>query len=42
MILQKLEYWLSARPQPRPARSEWEDHPDFQSAKYMEYFGMPA
>jgi hypothetical protein len=30
--LQKLEYWLSAEPQPRPPRGEWEAHPDFQTA----------
>jgi hypothetical protein len=30
--LQKLEYWLSAEPQPRPPRDEWENHPDFQAA----------
>jgi hypothetical protein len=31
--LQKLEYWLSAEPQPRPPRAEWEEHPDFQASK---------
>jgi len=31
--LQKLEYWLSARPQPRPPVAEWADHPDFQHAE---------
>ncbi len=30
--LQKLEYWLSAQPQPRPPRSEWDAHPDFQAS----------
>ena len=28
--LQKLEYWLSAQPQPRPPRAEWDARPDFQ------------
>ena len=31
--LQKLEYWLSAQPQPRPPRDEWDSHPDFQRAE---------
>ena len=31
--LQKLEYWLSAEPQPRPPRAGWEEHPDFQASK---------
>jgi hypothetical protein len=31
--LQNLEYWLSAQPQPRPPRSEWPNHPDFQRAE---------
>ncbi len=30
--LQKLEYWLAAHPQPRPPRSDWDAHPDFQSS----------
>jgi hypothetical protein len=30
--LQALTYWLGASPQPRPPRSEWEAHPDFQLA----------
>ena len=30
--IQILEYWLAAAPQPRPPRSEWESHPDFQRA----------
>jgi len=30
--LQKLEYWLAAKPQPRPPRDEWEANPDFQAA----------
>ncbi len=30
--LQSLEYWLAAQPQPRPPRSEWESHPDYQAA----------
>ncbi len=28
--MQKLEYWLSAQPQPRPPESTWADHPDFR------------
>jgi len=28
--MQKLEYWLSAQPQPRPPVSGWVEHPDFQ------------
>ncbi len=30
--MQMLEYWLSAQPQPRPPRSEWDAHPDLQAA----------
>ncbi|WP_194842534.1 sulfotransferase [Endozoicomonas sp. OPT23] len=28
---QHLQYWLSERPQPRPPREEWDDHPDYQA-----------
>jgi len=31
--LQKLEYWLSAQPQPRPPRDAWAAHPDFRRAE---------
>jgi hypothetical protein len=31
--LQKLEYWLAARPQPRPPLGEWSEHPDFKHAE---------
>jgi hypothetical protein len=31
--LQKLEYWLAARPRPRPPLSEWPDQPDFEHAE---------
>jgi len=31
--MQKLEYWLAAEPQPRPDRSLWKEHPDFQAAE---------
>jgi hypothetical protein len=31
--LQKLEYWLCAQPQPRPPRSEWKEHPDYQASE---------
>ena len=31
--LQKLEYWLSSQPQPRPPRETWDAHPDFQASK---------
>lgn len=30
--MQMLEYWLSAQPQPRPPRAEWEGHPDYAAA----------
>lgn len=30
--LQVLQYWLAGHPQPRPARAEWEQHPDYQVA----------
>jgi hypothetical protein len=30
---QKLEYWMSANPQPRPPREEWDDHPDFRASQ---------
>lgn len=30
--IQKLEYWLSAQPQPRPPEQEWAGHPDFEAA----------
>jgi hypothetical protein len=29
---QKLEYWLAARPKPRPDRNSWEEDADFQTA----------
>jgi hypothetical protein len=31
--LQCLEYWLAARPQPRPSRADWEQAPDFVTAR---------
>lgn len=31
--LQKLEYWMSANPQPRPPREEWHDHADFRASQ---------
>jgi hypothetical protein len=31
--LQRIEWWLAARPQPRPPRETWEDHPDFQASQ---------
>ncbi|MFQ5418236.1 MAG: sulfotransferase [Myxococcota bacterium] len=31
--IQKLEYWLSAYPQPRPPRDEWEAHEHYRSAQ---------
>jgi hypothetical protein len=30
--LQVLEYWLAARPRPRPPRASWDAEPDFQAA----------
>lgn len=30
--IQALPYWLACQPQPRPPRSQWEDHPDFRAA----------
>lgn len=30
--MQKLEYWLSAQPQPRPPEAAWADHPDYQKS----------
>ena len=30
--LQVLEYWLAARPRPRPPRAAWDADPDFQAA----------
>lgn len=30
--IQKLEYWLSAQPQPRPPRDTWDEHPDFRQS----------
>jgi len=30
--LQVIEYWLAARPRPRPPRATWEREPDFQAA----------
>lgn len=30
--LQKLEYWLSAQPQPRPPRALWGEHPDYRAS----------
>jgi hypothetical protein len=31
--IQKLEYWMSANPQPRPPRDEWEEHADFRASQ---------
>ena len=30
--IQTLEYWLAAAPQPRPARDQWESHPNFKES----------
>jgi hypothetical protein len=31
--VQVLEYWLACRPQPRPPRASWLEHPDFRAAQ---------
>ncbi|MBW2666047.1 MAG: sulfotransferase [Deltaproteobacteria bacterium] len=31
--IQKLEYWMSANPQPRPPREEWDEHADFRASQ---------
>jgi hypothetical protein len=30
---QHMNYWLSERPQPRPPREQWADHPDFKATQ---------